>query len=182
MKKFGGRWATEIPTVLWSLRTTPNWTTGFTPFFIVYRSEVVLPTDLDYGSPRIRAYNESGARTSLKDVTDQLDETCDVALLRSARYQLALRMYHGHQHSTLAIWCSGSSKATRIITNSPRHGMGRTPSWRCLDQAPTRCRPPTTRSSPTHRTSSSYVVSTLSFLTLRAHLGHSLVPAPFVCE
>jgi hypothetical protein len=37
---------------------------------MVYGSEVVLPTDLEYGSPRIRTYDESRAKTSLKKVID----------------------------------------------------------------------------------------------------------------
>ena len=126
MKTFGGRWATEIPTVLWSLRTTPNRTTGFTPFFIVYGSEAVLPTDLDYGSPRIRAYNESGSRTSLEDVTDQLDEACDVALLRSARYQLALRMYHGH-HVRRQAFNVGDLVLRLVQSNKDHHKLS--PPW-----------------------------------------------------
>jgi hypothetical protein len=32
--------------------------TGFTPFFMVRGSEVVVPTDIDYGSPWVRAYTE----------------------------------------------------------------------------------------------------------------------------
>jgi hypothetical protein len=43
---------------VWSLRTTPSRATGFTPFFLVYGAEVVLPTDLEYGSPRIQGYDE----------------------------------------------------------------------------------------------------------------------------
>ena len=53
---------------------------------MVYGFEAVLPTDLDYGAPRIRAYDEQGARASLEDAIDQLDEVRDVALLRSAKY------------------------------------------------------------------------------------------------
>ena len=58
MNKFGARWVAELPVVLWSLRTTPSRATGYTPFFMVYGSEAILPTDLDYGAPRIRAYDE----------------------------------------------------------------------------------------------------------------------------
>jgi hypothetical protein len=32
---------------------SPNWSTGFTAFFMVYGAEAVLPTDLDYGAPRV---------------------------------------------------------------------------------------------------------------------------------
>ena len=73
--------------VLWSLRTTPSWATGYIPFFMVYGSEAVLPMDLDYGAPRIRAYEEQGAEASHEDAMDQLDEARDIALLCSAKYQ-----------------------------------------------------------------------------------------------
>ena len=53
---------------------------------MVYSSEAILPTDLDYGVPRIRAYNEQGAKASHKDAMVQLDEAHDVALLRSTKY------------------------------------------------------------------------------------------------
>ena len=44
--------------VLWSIRMTPNRATGQTPFALVYGAEVVLPTELIYGSPRVLAYDE----------------------------------------------------------------------------------------------------------------------------
>ena len=53
---------------------------------MVYGSEAVLPTDLNYGAPRIRAYDEQGAKASHEDAMDQLDEARDVTLLCSAKY------------------------------------------------------------------------------------------------
>ncbi|XP_039778487.1 uncharacterized protein K02A2.6-like [Panicum virgatum] len=97
LKKFAGRWVAELPAVLWSLKTTPSQATGFTPFFMVYGSEAILPTDLEYGSPRVKAYNEQGSDATLEDAMDQLDEARDVALLRSAKYQQTLRRYHHHR-------------------------------------------------------------------------------------
>ena len=58
LNRFGRRWLTELPSVIWSLRTTPSRATGFTPFFLVYGAEAILPTDLEYGSPRLKAYQE----------------------------------------------------------------------------------------------------------------------------
>ena len=66
---------------------TPSWATGYMPFFMVYSFEVILSIDLDYGAPRVRAYDEQGAEVSLEDTMDQPDEARDVALLRSAKYQ-----------------------------------------------------------------------------------------------
>ena len=86
LKKFAGRWATELSAVLWSLRTSPSRAMGFTPFYMVYGSEAVLPTDLDYGAPRVTAYDEQGNETRLEDALDQLDEARDIALLHSVKY------------------------------------------------------------------------------------------------
>ena len=91
MNKFSIHWVAELPVVLWSLRTTPNRATGYTPFFMVYGAEAILPTDLDYGAPRVRAYDKQGAEASHQDAMDQLDEARDIALLRSAKYHQALR-------------------------------------------------------------------------------------------
>jgi transposase InsO family protein len=55
---FRARWVAELPSVLWSLRTMLSRATGFTPFFMVRGSEAVVPTDIDYGSPWVRAYTE----------------------------------------------------------------------------------------------------------------------------
>jgi hypothetical protein len=67
---------------------------GFTPFILVYGAEAILPTDLEYGSPRLQAYNERNNQVSREDSLDQLDEARDVALLHSAKYQQPLRRYH----------------------------------------------------------------------------------------
>jgi hypothetical protein len=96
LDKFRARWVAELPSVLWSLRTTLSRATGFTPFFMVHSSEAVLPTNIDYGSPRVRAYTEEGNQVTLKNVIDQLDEARDVVLLWSAKYQQPLRRYHEH--------------------------------------------------------------------------------------
>jgi hypothetical protein len=75
--------------VVWSLRTTPSRATGFTPFFLVYGAEAILPTDLKYGSPRVRAYDDQSNRTNREDSPDQLEEARDMALLHSARLKVA---------------------------------------------------------------------------------------------
>jgi transposase InsO family protein len=94
LNKHGKKWATELPSVLWSLRTTPSRATGFTPFFLVYGSEAMLPTDVEYGSPRLKAYNEQNNDAAREDTLNQLKEAHDVALLHSARYQQSLQRYH----------------------------------------------------------------------------------------
>jgi hypothetical protein len=64
------------------------------PFFLVYGAEAILPTDLEYGSSRTRAYDDRSNRTNREDSLDQLEEARDMALLHSAWYQQSLRSYH----------------------------------------------------------------------------------------
>jgi ribonuclease HI/transposase InsO family protein len=94
LNKHGKKWITELPSVLWSLRMTESRATGFILFFLVYGSEAVLPTDLEYGSPRLKAYNEQSNEERLANAVDQAEEARDTALLRSARYHQKLRQYH----------------------------------------------------------------------------------------
>jgi hypothetical protein len=94
LNKHGKKWATELPSVLWSLRTMSSRAMGFTPFFLVSRSEAMLPTDVEYESPRLKAYNEKNNDAIREDALDQLEEGHDVALLHSSRYQQSLRRYH----------------------------------------------------------------------------------------
>jgi hypothetical protein len=63
-------------------------------FFLVYGAEAVLPTDLEYDSPRTRTYDDRSNQISREDSLDQLEEARDVALLHSAWYQQSLRRYH----------------------------------------------------------------------------------------
>jgi ribonuclease HI/transposase InsO family protein len=97
LNKFGKRCTKELPSVVWSLRTTPSRATDFTPFFLVYGAEAILPTDLEYGSPRTKAYDDRGNQISREDSLDQLEEARDIALLHSARYQQSLRRYHARR-------------------------------------------------------------------------------------
>ncbi|XP_073353740.1 uncharacterized protein [Aegilops tauschii subsp. strangulata] len=46
-----GNWLDELPAILWSLRTTPNWSIGFTPFFLIYGAEAIIPTNNEFDSP-----------------------------------------------------------------------------------------------------------------------------------
>ena len=59
-----------------------------------YGTEAMLPPDLEYGSPRLKAYTEQTNKETRENTVDQLEEAQDMALLNSARYQQKLRRYH----------------------------------------------------------------------------------------
>ena len=79
LERSPGCWLDELPAVLWSLRTTPNRSTGYTPFFLVYGAEAVLSMDLEHDSPRIEQYTESEAKEAREDSIDLLEEARELA-------------------------------------------------------------------------------------------------------
>jgi hypothetical protein len=102
LERSAGCWVEELPSVLWSLRTTPNRSVGFTPFFLVYGAEAVLPTDIEFDAPRVVQYTEKQAKEAREDGIDLLEEAREQALARSALYQQQLRRYHSRKIRPLA--------------------------------------------------------------------------------
>ena len=73
---------------------TPNQSTGFTPFFLAYGAEAVLPSDLDHGAPRVKAFDNDRATEAQQNAVDLLEEARETTIIRSACYQQTLRRYH----------------------------------------------------------------------------------------
>ena len=84
----------ELPSVLWGLRTTPNRSTGRTPFFLVYGAEANLSSDLLHNAPRVELFSEDEAEQARQDIVDLLEEEREMALIRSTIYQQDLRRFH----------------------------------------------------------------------------------------
>jgi hypothetical protein len=97
LEKAKHAWVDELPSMLWSLRTTPNAATQETPFFLVHGAEAVLPVEITHETPRIVAYNETTSREALQYDVDALNEARDVALARATQYQQSLQNYHSSQ-------------------------------------------------------------------------------------
>jgi transposase InsO family protein len=83
LEKAKHAWIDELPSILWSLRTTPNAATQETPFFLVHGAEAVLPVEIIHEAPRIMAYDETTSTKALQDDVDALDEARGVALARA---------------------------------------------------------------------------------------------------
>jgi hypothetical protein len=54
---------------------------------MVYGAVAMLPTKLQYGSPRVQAYQPVEVEQAWQDTIDLLEESRDIAVTRSARYQ-----------------------------------------------------------------------------------------------
>jgi hypothetical protein len=47
-----GKWADQLPEVVWALNKTECQTTGFTPFHLLYGSEAMTPQEIKHESPQ----------------------------------------------------------------------------------------------------------------------------------
>jgi hypothetical protein len=62
----------ELPSMVWSLRTTPSPATGFTPFFLVYRAEAVTEPPKSLGPPTVVLVQQTSDNPV--DVPESLDK------------------------------------------------------------------------------------------------------------
>ena len=73
---------------------TSNQSTGFPPFFLAYEAEAILPSDINHGAPRVKAFDQDQAIEAQQDAVDLLEEAHEMIVICSARYQQTLRRYH----------------------------------------------------------------------------------------
>ncbi|XP_057755308.1 uncharacterized protein LOC130974437 [Arachis stenosperma] len=87
-----GLWADELGSVLWSYRTTPQTTTGETPFRLTYGVEAVIPVEIRDPSPRktVGGNDEEAER-------DLIDEERSIAHIKelALKQRISLRYNHG---------------------------------------------------------------------------------------
>ncbi len=105
LKESDKHWVEELDSVLWGLRTTPNRSTGYTPFFMVYGAEVVLPCDIIHDSPRVRMYEEREDKLDRQDSLDALEEEHDVAKACFTFYQQQARRYQSREVQAQDLQC-----------------------------------------------------------------------------
>ena len=76
-----GRWVEELPHVLWTYRTTPQKSTGETPFLMTYGAEAVIPLENGFPTMRFRAFTSDGNNELLKKNLDLIEERRENAIV-----------------------------------------------------------------------------------------------------
>jgi len=89
-----GRWMKELPAVVWGLSTQPSQNTGVSPYFMIYGAEAVLPSDVMFGSPRVKHFDQSSADHARELEINYTKEKQLDSCLRIAKYLEAMRRYY----------------------------------------------------------------------------------------
>ncbi|XP_065009043.1 uncharacterized protein LOC135639177 [Musa acuminata AAA Group] len=84
-------WTDELPSVLWSLRTTPKTATGESPYSLMFGTEAVLPPEVTLATLWKRSYDEELSNEGLRASLDVLEERRADAHLKALSYKRACR-------------------------------------------------------------------------------------------
>jgi hypothetical protein len=89
LSKMGNRWIENLPAVLFADRTTVHGPTGFTPFYMVYGREPILPVETQYPTWRSLFTEEVTDRSKLLQLRaiqfQMRQENINEAILRKSR-------------------------------------------------------------------------------------------------
>ena len=75
-----GIWPDELPSVLWSYRTTARTPIRETPFRLAYRSDAVIPAEVGLTSYRVENYDEDKNKEAIclqLDLVDKVQATAE---------------------------------------------------------------------------------------------------------
>ena len=86
-----GRWAEELPHVLWAYRTTPRRSIRETPFSMSYGVEAVILIETSFPTLRTQSFNPSNNDELLKKSLDLIEEIRESVMVQLAYYQHKLK-------------------------------------------------------------------------------------------
>ena len=81
----------ELPHVLWMYRTTPQWSTGESPFSMTYGAEAVIPLETGFPTLRTSAFTSDDNDGLLEKSLDLIEERRESAMVQLAYYQYKLK-------------------------------------------------------------------------------------------
>ena len=81
-----GKWVEELPSVMWTHRTTVRKSTGETPFALAYGVEAVIPLEVRMPTTRTTDFLMETNEDNLRKDLDLLEERQDLAVVRLALY------------------------------------------------------------------------------------------------
>ena len=85
-----GRWAEELPSVLWAYRTTSRRFTGETSFSLTYGTEAVISTEMNLCSAPVSGFNPAENLELMLKQLNLLEERQVSATIRLVEYQQKL--------------------------------------------------------------------------------------------
>ncbi len=123
----------ELPTILWTFRTTPRNSTGETPFSLTYGVEAVIPLEVGLHTLRSEEYDQENNELIMAKDLDLAQERRDLAMIRLASYQGDLKRRYGKNVSK-RILAPGDLVLRKVLEARTLHRAN----WERIGRDPTR--------------------------------------------
>jgi len=96
LEKAKGTWPEEVPRIVWAYHTTPQSTTGETPFILVYRSDAMILVEIQESSQHFQCFVAEESNEERKVNLDLLDKVREEARIKVE----AVKRRVEHKHSS----------------------------------------------------------------------------------
>ncbi|XP_021723894.1 uncharacterized protein LOC110691280 [Chenopodium quinoa] len=124
-----GKWADELPSILWADRTTPKGATDHTPFSLVYECEAVIPMEVEVPTARYGLMTKDRNQSELAYNLDTVKEIRDDAKMRMEAYQQEVaRIFN--KNVRVKIFKVGDWALRKVYENTREVNTGKlAPNW-----------------------------------------------------
>ena len=119
----------ELPSVLWTHRTTARKSTGETPYALAYGVEAVIPLEVGILTTRTTDFAVQTNEDNLRKDLDLLEERRDMATVRLASYQQRIKREHD-KNINHRVFRIGDLVLRKVMANTRRLNEGKLgPNW-----------------------------------------------------
>ena len=119
----------ELPSVLWTHRTTIRKSIGETPFVLVYEMEAVITLEVGIPTTQTTDFPVETNEDNLRKNLDLLEEKRDIAVVRLASYQQQIKREHD-KNIKLRVFRVGDLVLRKVMANIRKPNEGKLgPNW-----------------------------------------------------
>ena len=123
------KWVEELPHVLWTYRTTPQKSTGETPFSMTYGAKTVIPLENGFLTMRTSTFTSDGNDELLRKNLDLVEEQRENAMVQLAYYQHKLKQGYD-MNVKLRPLAPGDLVLRKVLGNTKNPTWGKLgPNW-----------------------------------------------------
>ena len=97
LEKSKSKWVEDLPSILWTYRTTSRIHTGETHFSMVYGMEFVIPMEIGMPSFRTANFNEENNEAELRLNLDLIEEKREQVEIRQVAYKHQVAKYYNQR-------------------------------------------------------------------------------------
>jgi hypothetical protein len=119
-----GKWMEELPSILWTYRTTVRKSTNETPFALAFGVEAVIPLEIGMPTTRTTEFDVKTNEDNLRRDLDLLEERRDLAVVRLASYQQRIKREHD-KNIKPRMFRVGEFVLRKVMANTRRPNEGK---------------------------------------------------------